>query len=80
MVKEYTAHKRKLLHSSLESGKVCCVCKRSILQGEKYYKTGHRWIATQYKTKGHHPIVRLSTEKTYCSECVNTVYVDGDEV
>lgn len=75
--REYTAHKRKKLGSSLDTGLVCSICKRPILVDEHYFKTGRDYAKEGFRAKGFH--MRASTIKIYCNRCESKLYVDGDD-
>lgn len=86
MVREYIASKHSKIRSSLESGLVCSICKRAILAGEKYWKTGRDWKKASYRSKTSR--MKISEIKIYCdgyfdskgiwvSGCINSIYVDA---
>jgi hypothetical protein len=54
---------------SVRKNAVCLICGRNILTNEKCFKTGHNKKKTE----------RSLGIRTFCVDCVNKIYVDGDE-
>ena len=76
MVREYTASK----HTKRV---YCSVCNRKIDAGEKYYKIGRSNNSYGNGRNKMHKITNHPTKHrgitTYCSDCVDGIYVDGSK-
>jgi hypothetical protein len=75
--------KEKIVYEHSRIG-ACCVCGRSMGIGEHYYKIGRN--ISEYLSanrvrfrKRHDGFPAVKELKIYCSDCINSIFVDGDE-
>ena len=68
---------REMFANRNNGDRVCCKCNREIKMGEKYYRTGKMHQNRTHRSKG--VTARGMGIRNYCVDCINSIYVDGDD-